>query len=922
MSAQETTAMFYGTTKSYQIPLEHLDYRYIENSSDVKHLEKILRVLRSGEEGNYPELTAFCEKRIENLAPHSRALRKDKPPATAADFTLEDWQHIDKDLKEWFTEIKKKDQQESVFQRDTEHLPSVRSFFTFPADSKHKEKEKIQVLKKVPRDYKEWDRFDVEKELSQTEKNMEKKKEETNSKTTEIKKTIDTTGIRPEQRKLIADNEKEKGNEAFRCGDYKEAIVYYSRSLSVLPTIAAYNNRAQAEIKLKNWHNALMDCVKVLDLDAGNVKAYLRRATVHRNLGNHKEALRDLKTVLNQEPDNPLAKKSVAEVEALLQKEEKEIQRKGRKIVIQDIEGSDEEYEGHSVPTKEAGVSEGGEPVGERTEMGNANNAKSFPGKNLPKFKEIGNPKQETPAQNGVNKDCSNGKQPKNKCEDQDRQKQCVPAPQAEDRSESGSKEVKPSSLPLTAATKLKSEGNQLFKNGQFGEATIKYSEAIENGKNSGEQNAEELAILYSNRAACHLKDGNCRECIEDCNRALELQPFSVKPLLRRAMANETLERYRPAYVDFKTALQIDRSLQIANDSINRITRTLIEQDGPNWREKLPPVPTVPVSIHLQEHGEVSESNSNNNNSNNFVHPLPAVQGRLPDEQLQALKKKGNECVKTGQYREAVKNYTECLMLNSEECTLYTNRALCYLKLSQYEEARNDCESALQRDNVNVKALYRRAQAFRGLKEYQKCASDLQRVILLDPGITEAKKQLEEVTPFLNSEDCTENGQRKQRKKIQIQEVDETDENTCNETSSTSNHCNTQEGIPPFTTKARSPIQKPSNAHEFDQLINEIKAMKDEALCAELLSIIEPKDLPLYLSSKLEGDTIPIIVQALKHYLLDKNPNLVYQHLLYLSKAERFKVTVLFLNKSEKDEIKDLVQSLSGGNVTVGFRGC
>ena len=44
------------------------------------------------------------------------------------------------------------------------------------------------------------------------------------------------------------------------------------RSLSVLPTVAAYNNRAQAEIKLQNWHRALSDCQKVLELEPGNAK--------------------------------------------------------------------------------------------------------------------------------------------------------------------------------------------------------------------------------------------------------------------------------------------------------------------------------------------------------------------------------------------------------------------------------------------------------------------------------------------------------------------------------------------------------------------------------------------------------------------------------------------------------------------------
>lgn len=57
---------------------------------------------------------------------------------------------------------------------------------------------------------------------------------------------------------------------------------------------------------------------------------------------------------------------------------------------------------------------------------------------------------------------------------------------------------------------------------------------------------------------------------LSDPLRALELQPYSLKPLLRRAMAYESLERYRKAYVDYKTVLQIDTGVQAAHDSVHR----------------------------------------------------------------------------------------------------------------------------------------------------------------------------------------------------------------------------------------------------------------------------------------------------------------------------------------------------------------
>ena len=35
-----------STTIDYSVPVEHLDYNYIEKCKDVKYLEKILKVLR------------------------------------------------------------------------------------------------------------------------------------------------------------------------------------------------------------------------------------------------------------------------------------------------------------------------------------------------------------------------------------------------------------------------------------------------------------------------------------------------------------------------------------------------------------------------------------------------------------------------------------------------------------------------------------------------------------------------------------------------------------------------------------------------------------------------------------------------------------------------------------------------------------
>ncbi|NXU13754.1 TOM34 protein, partial [Pardalotus punctatus] len=269
----------------------------------------------------------------------------------------------------------------------------------------------------------------------------------------------------------------------------------------------------------------------------------------------------------------------------------------------------------------------------------------------------------------------------------------------------------------------------------------------------AGDATAEERSVLLANRAACHLKDGACSLCVADCTSALELVPFGIKPLLRRAAAYEALERYALAYVDYKTALQVDCSVQAAHDGVNRMTKALLEKDGVNWRQKLPPIPTVPVSAQTRWSIPSAQAPGAN------TPPATAPQGKqalspftpFPDqtaagmERARTLKEEGNELVKKGNHKKAVEKYSESLKLN-KECATYTNRALCYLTLKQYKEAAQDCTEALKLDPKNVKALYRRAQALKELKDYKSSIADIKSLLKTEPKNTAALRLLQELS--------------------------------------------------------------------------------------------------------------------------------------------------------------------------------
>ncbi|XP_051563296.1 mitochondrial import receptor subunit TOM34-like [Myxocyprinus asiaticus] len=290
--------------------------------------------------------------------------------------------------------------------------------------------------------------------------------------------------------------------------------------------------------------------------------------------------------------------------------------------------------------------------------------------------------------------------------------------------------------------TELKQAGNERFRAGQYGEAVTLYSQSIERLEKSGQNNKEDLAILYSNRAASYLKDGNCNECIKDCSVSLDLVPFGFKALLRRAAAYEAMERYRQAYVDYKTALQIDCNIPSAHDGVNRMTKVLIDIDGPSWREKLPPIPTVPMSV--KESLAQSTSLASTSQQNGMIENKKKVPGPEAVKKAKALKEEGNAFVKKGEYKKAVEKYTQSLS-QATEVTTYTNRALCYLSLKMYKEVISDCDEALKLDSANIKAFYRRAQAYKELKNKKLCVEDLNSLLKIEPNNTAAQKLLLEV---------------------------------------------------------------------------------------------------------------------------------------------------------------------------------
>ena len=130
-----------------------------------------------------------------------------------------------------------------------------------------------------------------------------------------------------------------------------------------------------------------------------------------------------------------------------------------------------------------------------------------------------------------------------------------------------------------------KTRGNASYRDGKYEDAVRWYtrgleflptdSESLENGEkeilSADDDVSAAAATLLANRAEARRQMSECQACVADCDRALMFDPTHVKATVRRALANEYLEKYDRAARDFETASRLDPGNAIAREGSRRV---------------------------------------------------------------------------------------------------------------------------------------------------------------------------------------------------------------------------------------------------------------------------------------------------------------------------------------------------------------
>ncbi|XP_050413091.2 RNA polymerase II-associated protein 3 [Patella vulgata] len=222
------------------------------------------------------------------------------------------------ELDKWTDDIKKKDEslrnQKPTYGQD---LPPVRNSQGKKKKKKKKKEDSVEgKMEDKPKrissyDYRSWDKFDVDKaceDIKEDRDDVSLSDLETDSESDEEWETI-----RLQQQAI---EEKNKGNEYFKKGEYEQAVEWYSKGILSDPTNALLpGNRAMALLKLERYAAAESDATQAIQLDPLYIKSYLRRATARVGLQKFDLAKDDYQRILNLEPQNKAAKTELAKLE-------------------------------------------------------------------------------------------------------------------------------------------------------------------------------------------------------------------------------------------------------------------------------------------------------------------------------------------------------------------------------------------------------------------------------------------------------------------------------------------------------------------------------------------------------------------------------------------------------------------------------
>mmetsp|Transcript_19820 Transcript_19820/g.37017 ORF Transcript_19820/g.37017 Transcript_19820/m.37017 type:complete len:445 (-) Transcript_19820:1578-2912(-) len=244
-----------------------------------------------------------------------------------------------------------------------------------------------------------------------------------------------------------------------------------------------------------------------------------------------------------------------------------------------------------------------------------------------------------------------------------------------------------------------KEEGNELYKAKKFEEALAAYDEAIAIDPTN--------MTFLSNKAAVYFTQKKYDECIEECNKAVEVGKENKASFEDRAKA---LTRAAKAYQkkgDLAQAIEMCQASQL--ESYSKDTQRLLKSLELEKKKK--------DALDYQDGAKAEEA-----------------------------KQRGNEFFRQKKFAEAVAEYEEAVKRSPKDAAIRNNLSAALTKIMDFNGAKTQIEKALELDPKYVKAWARKGDIEYAFKEYHKAMDSYKQGLELEPDNPTCKEGLKKVT--------------------------------------------------------------------------------------------------------------------------------------------------------------------------------
>ena len=236
-------------------------------------------------------------------------------------------------------------------------------------------------------------------------------------------------------------------------------------------------------------------------------------------------------------------------------------------------------------------------------------------------------------------------------------------------------------------------QGLALSKKGQYDEAILKYTKAIEINSR--------YALAYLHRGLAYEKKGQYDHAVSDFTKTLKINPRNDDAYYNRGSVSEQKGQYDQAIADYTKAIEINpgHGWAFGNRGNMYLNKGLTDQAILDFTKSILIYPNFEVIYYLrglayQDKEQYDQAISDFIKAIKIT-PESSVLGQLPSEKLAlTYTLRGKDFNEKGQYDHAISDYTKSIEAFPGEAYVYLLRGFIYTEKGQHKLALDDYKKA------------------------------------------------------------------------------------------------------------------------------------------------------------------------------------------------------------------------------------